>query len=120
MAGRSLRYFQSQHLESTKTMDPQIVSSIITGLSIIAATIVGSITALVLALKISQCHKLRQDLNQAVGDIHFLLAVEEAHCERNKSREGETFKLRTRSVLRDKVEADFTGRFTPGNWKTDS
>lgn len=120
MAGRSLRYFQSKHLENTKTMDPQIVSSIITGLSIIAATIVGSNTALTLAQKISQRQKLRQDLNQAVGDIHFLLAVEEAHCERNRSREGESFKLRTRAAVREKLGGDFSGRFTPVNWKTEA
>jgi hypothetical protein len=98
-------------------MDSQIISSLITGSSTILATILGALTALLIGRKISQRQKLQEDLNQAVRDIHFLLEVEEAHCERNRARENETFKLRTRSAVREKLGADFSGRFTPGNWK---
>ena len=101
-------------------MDPQIVSSLVVGASTIAATILGSITALIVGRKITQRQRLQEDLNQAVRDIHFLMAVEEAHCERNRSREGESFKLRTRAAVRETLGGDFSGRFTPGNWKTDS
>ena len=98
-------------------MDSQIISSLIIGSSTILATILGALTALLIGRKISQRQKLQEDLNQAVRDIHFLLEVEEAHCERNKARENETFKLRTRSAAREKLGSDFSGRFTPGNWK---
>ena len=101
-------------------MDPQIVSSLVIGASTIAATILGSITALIVGRKITQRQRLQEDLNQAVRDIHFLMAVEEAHCERNRSREGESFKLRTRAAVRETLCGDFSGRFTPGNWMTDS
>lgn len=100
-------------------MDSQIISSLIIGSSTIAATILGSITALIVGRKISQRQRLQEDLSQAVRDIHFLMAVEEAHCERNRSREGESFKLRTRSAVREKLGTDFSGRFTPGNWKSE-
>lgn len=100
-------------------MDPQIIGSIITGACILLATVLGSITALVVGRKIAMRQELQEDLKRAVRDIHFLLAVEEAHCERNKSREGESFKLRTRSAVREQLGADFSGRFTPGNWKTE-
>jgi len=98
-------------------MDPQVTSSLIMGGSTIAATILGSATALLIARKIAQRQKLEKDLNQAVRDIRFLLAVEEAHCDRNKVRDNESFKLRTRSAVREAIGADFSGRFTPGNWK---
>ena len=100
-------------------MDPQIISSVIIASGTIVATILGSITALIVGRKVSQRQRLQQDLNQAVRDIHFLMAVEEAHCERNKTREGESFKLRTRATVREKLGGDFSGKFTPGNWKTD-
>jgi hypothetical protein len=98
-------------------MDSQIISSLIIGSSTILATILGALTALLIGRKISKRQKLQEDLNQAVRDIHFLLAVEEAHCERNKARENESFKVRTRSATCEKLGSDFSGRFTPGNWK---
>ena len=98
-------------------MDPQIISSLIISSSIIAATILGSITALIVSRRITQRQSLQDDLSQAVRDIHFLMSVEEAHCERNRSREGESFKLRTRAAVRETLGGDFSGRFTPGNWK---
>jgi len=101
-------------------MHPEIIGSLVIGTSTITATILGSITALIVGRKISQRQSIQEDLNQAVRDIHFLMAVEEAHCERNRSREGESFKLRTRAAVREKLGGDFSGRFTPGNWKTDT
>lgn len=98
-------------------MDSQIISSLIVGSSTILATVLGASTALLIGRKISQRQRLQEDLNQAVRDIHFLLTVEEAHCERNKARENESFKLRTRGAVREKLGADFSGKFTPGNWK---
>jgi hypothetical protein len=44
-------------------MDPQIISSFIIGSSTIAATILGSITALIVGRKIAQRQKIQEDLN---------------------------------------------------------
>lgn len=99
-------------------MDPQIISSIIIGSSTIIATVLGAGTAWRIGQIISRRQKLQDDLNQAVSDIRFLMAVEEAHCERNKANVNESFKLRTRSAVREKLGTDFSGKFTPGNWKT--
>ena len=96
-------------------MDSQIISSLIIGSSTIAATILGSIIALLISRNISQREKLLENLNQAVRDVHFVLGVEEAHCEWSKTRGGESFKVRTSSAVREKLGADFSGRFTPGN-----
>jgi hypothetical protein len=86
------------------------------GGSTIAATILGSVTALLIGRKIARRQKLEEDLNQAVRDIRFHLAFEGAHCERNKARDNESFKKRTRSAVREAVGANFSGQFTPGNW----
>lgn len=98
-------------------MDPQIISSIIIGASTILATVLGAGTAWLIGRKISRRQKLQDDLDRAVRDIHFLLAVEEAHCARNKAEGNDSFKLRTRNAVRESSDADFSGRFTPGNWK---
>lgn len=97
-------------------MDPQITSAIIIGSATFASALIGSIIALAIGRKMARRQQLEQDLTQAVRDIHFLLAVEEAHCERNKQNGGESFKVRTRAGVRDNSGLDFSGRFTPGNW----
>jgi hypothetical protein len=58
-------------------MDPQVTSSLILGGSTIAATLLGSAAALLIGRKIARRQKLEEDLNQAVRDIRFLLAVED-------------------------------------------
>jgi hypothetical protein len=93
------------------------MDSQITGSSSDLATILGSVTAVVVGRKIALRQELQEDLKRAVRDIHFLMAVEEQHCERNKSDGGESFKLRTRTAAMEKTGLDFSGRFTPGNWK---
>lgn len=93
-------------------MDPQIISSIIIGSSTILATVLGAGTAWLIGRKISRRQKLQDDLDRAVRDIHFLLAVEEAHCARNKADGNDSFKLRTRNAVRESSDADFSGRFT--------
>lgn len=113
-------YPQFQKQNPTKhqpSMDPQIISSIIIGASTILATVFGAGTAWLIGRKISRRQKLQDDLDRAVRDIHFLLAVEEAHCARNKAEGNDSFKLRTRNAVRESSDADFSGRFTPGNWK---
>lgn len=97
-------------------MDPQITSAILTGSATLAATLTGSNIALSIGQKVARRQQLGQDLAQAVRDIHFLLAVEQAHCERNRQMGGESLKVRTRAVVRDSSGSEFSGRFTPGNW----
>jgi hypothetical protein len=97
-------------------MYPQITSAIITGSATFASALFGSIIALSIGRKMARRQQLEQDLTQAVRDIHFLLAVEEAHCERNRQNGGESLKVRTRAGVRDISGLDFSGRFTPGNW----
>jgi len=97
-------------------MDPQITSAIIIGSATFASALIGSIIALSIGRKLARRQQLEQDLTQAVRDIHFLLAVEEAHCERNRQNGGESLKVRTRAGVRDSAGLEFSGRFTPGNW----
>ena len=96
-------------------MDPQITSAIIIGSATFASALIGSIIALSIGRKMARRQQLEQDLAQAVRDIHFPLAVEEAHCERNKQNSGESLKVRTRAGVRDTSGLDFSGLFTPAN-----
>ena len=97
-------------------MNPEIQAAFITGSFGVIATVIGAVVALTISRKISKRQKLEEDLKEAVSDIRFLLAVEEAHCERHRETDGESYKNRTRQVVRDDKGRSFSGRFTPGNW----
>ncbi len=97
-------------------MNPEIQAAFITGCFGVLATVIGALVALMISRKISKRQKLEEDLKEAVSDIRFLLAVEEAHCERHRETDGESYKNRTRQVVRDDKGLSFSGRFTPGNW----
>lgn len=97
-------------------MNPEILAALITGFFTVLATVIGAVIALMISRKISRRQKLEEDLKEAVSDIGFLLAVEEAHCERHRETDGESYKNRTRQVVRDDKGLSFSGRFTPGNW----
>lgn len=97
-------------------MNPEIQAAFITGSFGVIATVIGAVVALMISRKISKRQKLEDDLKEAVSDISFLLAVEEAHCERHRETDGESYKNRTRQVVRDDKGLSFSGRFTPGNW----
>jgi hypothetical protein len=97
-------------------MNAEIQAAFITGSFGVIATVIGAVVALTISRKISKRQKLEEDLKEAVSDIRFLLAVEEAHCERHRETDGESYKNRTRQVVRDDKGLSFSGRFTPGNW----
>ncbi len=96
-------------------MNPEIQAAFITGGFGVIATVIGAVVALMISRKISKRQKLEEDLKEAVADIGFLLAVEEAHCEKHRETDGESYKNRTRQVVRDDKGLSFSGRFTPGN-----
>ena len=97
-------------------MNPEIQAAFITGSFGVIATVIGAVVALVISRKISKRQKLEEDLKEAVADIGFLLAVEEAHCEKHREADGESYKNRTRQAVRDDKGLSFSSRFTPGNW----
>ena len=97
-------------------MNPEIQAAFITGSFGVIATVIGAVVALTISRKISKRQKLEEDLKEAVSDIRFLLAVEEAHCAKHREAGGESYKNRTRQVVRDDKGFSFSGRFTPGNW----
>ncbi|MBU3664910.1 MAG: hypothetical protein FGM15_03405 [Chthoniobacterales bacterium] len=97
-------------------MSPEIQAALITGCFTVLATVIGAVIALMISRKISKRQKLEEDLKEAVSDIRFLLAVEQAHCGKHRETDGESYKNRTRQVVRDDKRLSFSGRFTPVNW----
>ena len=96
-------------------MNPEILAALITGFFTVVATVIGAVIALMISRKISKRQKLEEDLKEAVSDIRFLLAVEEAQCEKHREADGESYKNRIRQAVRDDKGLSFSGRFTPGN-----
>jgi hypothetical protein len=97
-------------------MNPEILAALITGFFTVFATVIGAVIALMISRKINKRQKLEEDLKEAVADIGFLLAVEQAHCEKHRETDGESYKNQTRQIVRDDKGLRFFGRFTPGHW----
>jgi hypothetical protein len=98
-------------------MNPEIQAAFVTGTFGVIATVIGAVVAVMISRKISKRQKLEEDLKEAVADIRFLLAVEEMHCQKHREADGESFKKRMRQAVRDENRLNFSGRFTPGNWR---
>lgn len=93
--------------------DPEVQASLITSAGSILAALIAGIAAGLIGHQIAGRRRLQQALQLAVSDIHFLLAVEAAHCELHKEMSSESFKQRIRQTARDQGY-EWTGRFTPG------
>jgi len=80
-------------------------------------TIAAAITAtagLQIGKTVARRQKLIDDLARAMQDIHFLLAVEQQHCELHKSNSGESNLRRVRRSVKEQRGLHWSGQFTPG------
>lgn len=93
--------------------DASVQASIISALGGVVAATIAAIAAGVIGKQISGRKKLLAALNDAVGDIEFLLAVEQEHCNLHKEVSDESFKQRVRQSVRDQG-LEWSARFTPG------
>ena len=93
--------------------DPAFQSSVVSAVGAILSALIAALCATIIGRQIADRRKLQAALQCAVGDIHFLLAVESAHCDRHKEFTEESFKQRIRQVARDQG-FEWSGRYTPG------
>ena len=80
------------------------------------AAVIGMLTTIFTALAghaIMGRKRLQEQLDSAHADIAYLLAVEQAHCEKHKELNRASFKLRIRKEVNASGLA-WSGRFTPG------
>lgn len=93
--------------------DPAVQSAIISSVGSILAAVIAAICATVIGYQIAGRRRLQENLNHAIGDIKFLLAVEKLHCQLQVTHEGTSMKITMRKRAADSGER-WTGKFTPG------
>ena len=99
---------------------PQVQAAIINGFFSTIVTGIFGLIGLIISSNFrkdaQKAERLEVKLQKAIDDIHFLLKVEELHCERNKENFQQGYKIITREIVRESYpNLDFSGKFTPGN-----
>jgi hypothetical protein len=97
--------------------DPAVQASVIATAGTVFATIVATICAAVIGKRIANGEKLKENLDVAINDIAFLLAVEDEHCKVHKENTNQSSKLRIRQFAVERGHT-WSGKFTPGRAKT--
>lgn len=97
--------------------DPAVQAAVINAAGTILATLIAAISASVIGKFIADRDKLKDNLNLAINDIAFLLAVEDEHCKVHRENTNQSSKLRIRQFATDRG-LTWSGKFTPGRAKT--
>lgn len=101
-------------IEKLALGEPEVQAAIISGLATVIAATIAAICAAVVGNQISGRKKLVKKLETAWSDIDFLLACEKEHCILHQENDGESNKLRVRSLVRDKG-LTWSGKNTPSS-----
>lgn len=96
--------------------DPAVQAAAITTVGTMFATIVAAICASLIGKSIADRERLKEKLNIAIGDIAYLLAVEDEHCKIHKENTTQSSKMKIRQIAIDRGLA-WSGKFTPGRAK---
>ena len=97
--------------------DPQIVSAMISAFATIMAALIAAGIAAYFGKRIAGREKAEAERDAAIQDIHFLLAVEDRHCELHRESDRESNKIRARKHVTENTSLRWSGRFTPGRVK---
>lgn len=87
--------------------DPAVQAAVVGGVCSIAAATIAAIGAVIVGQRFVNQRRLKEKLDRCSGDLAFLLAVEEHHCQIHGQK----------ITIRDEVRASgltWSGRFTPG------
>ncbi len=93
--------------------DPAVQSAVIQSVGTMVAAVIAAVIAAIVGKQFADRKRLREKLLLAEGDIAFLLAVEEEHCNLHKQTQKESNKRRMRRAAFDKGHV-WSGKFTPG------
>lgn len=99
--------------------DPQITAAWISGLCTVLAAVIAAIAAAFIGKKFADRAKIQADLDTAITDIHYLLAVERRHCEMNKDRGEDSNRLNVRRQIEEQTSLRWSAKFTPGRVRSD-
>lgn len=93
---------------------PEVLAATIEGVCTVLAALIASIAAALIGKRFASREKLQEERDTAIKDIHFLLKVEQRHCELQKEGGGESNFRRVRDYVRDQNGLEWSKRFTPG------
>jgi hypothetical protein len=97
---------------------PEIAAAMITAMGSILAALIISAGAWITGRIIVDRRRLLNDYNRARADVAFLMAVEDAHCQKLKDETGESHRMRIRSLVKTEKGLDWSGQHTPGQKNT--
>lgn len=99
--------------------DPAVQSAVIQSAGTVTAAIIAAVIAAFVGRQFSDRKRLQEKLLLAQGDIAFLLAVEDEHCNLHKQNVKESNKRRMRRAAFEKGLV-WSGKFTPGRIRVDA
>lgn len=94
-------------------IDPMVQAAAIQAAGTFLAAAIAAICAAVIGQQVAGRKRLQEKLDDAHGDIDFLLAVEAEHCSKHRENGNESNKLRVRTLVRERGFV-WSGRNTPG------
>lgn len=93
--------------------DPAVQAAVISAAGSIFTSFIAGLCALLVSIQVAGRRKLAEKLQTAQADIEFLLAVEQAHCDRHQAAGGQSFKITVRKQVKEQG-CTWSGKFTPG------
>ena len=101
-------------MSSYLAQNPVVLASAITAVGSVLAGLIAATAAAIIGREFSSRAKLRAERDSLLRDLHFLLKVEEYHCNLHKSTVGMSNFRRIRNRVRSETGLQWSGRFTPG------
>lgn len=91
--------------------DPAVQAALISSIGSVLAALIAAACAAFIGKQFHDRQKLKDELAIAIGDIAFLLAVEDGHCKLHEDAFKK--KMSLRAAAREKG-LEWSGNFTPG------
>lgn len=98
--------------------NPEITAAMITAAGTIIASLLLALGAWITGRVVLDRRRPLYDYNLARANLAFLMAVEEAHCQKLKEETGESHRMRIRSQVKTETGLDWSGQHTPGQKNT--
>lgn len=93
--------------------DAAVQAALISTIGTIFASTVAAVCAVAIGKRITDRDKLKEERDAAIEDVAFLLAVEEAHCDKHVNNGETSHKMIIRNLVREKGLV-WSGKYTPG------
>lgn len=96
--------------------DAAVQAALIEAIGTVMAALIAALVAGLIGKQISGVQALRQQLRNAIADVHFLLEVESIHVDLHREAGDTGNKQRVRQLARERG-LSWSGELTPGRSK---